>query len=63
MEQIEFQDVTCIHATEKATLLLIGGLKYWVPWKVIDEGSDIKKAGDKGRVYIEEWFVKQDNIY
>jgi hypothetical protein len=61
-DQVAVQVDLLIRQTEKAALCEIDGEEVWLPWSQIDEGSDIKKDGDSGTVYIPRWLAEDKDL-
>jgi len=58
-EQVEVYVDNVLATRRKACLCEIGNEQHWIPWRVIDKGSDIKSVGDSGTAYIAPWFAER----
>jgi len=56
-EKVEFEDVDCLKATERAILCNIDGDEKWVPQSVVDDDSEVWKEGDTGKLVVHEWWA------
>lgn len=56
---VEIEDVECVAETEAAILLDTG---QWVPKSVIGEDSEVTERGDRGSLWVKEWFAVKEGL-
>jgi hypothetical protein len=56
-EMIAFEAVEVVRETELALLCLIAGERHWIGRMQLLPGSEVKHAGDRGRVVLPQWLV------
>lgn len=59
---VEFEDVECVRATEKALLCRIDGKEHWIPQGQIHDDSEVYRDGDRGKLVISEWIATQKGL-
>lgn len=63
-EPFEFEGVV-IRTSERAVLYEIGPdvkVHQWVPKSLILDGTEARKTGEEGAVYVPQWFAEQEGI-
>ena len=61
-ENVEFEDVKAIHASELALCCLIDGKTVWIPQSQIHDGSEVWKAGDQGTLVLTRWIAAKKGL-
>lgn len=61
-DQVTVNVDEALRQTEKAVLVRVGDAEVWLPWSQIDEGSDVRRDGDSGRVYIPRWLAEEKDL-
>lgn len=61
-DQVEVDVEFVEHVTDRAALCLIDGERFWLPWSLLDSGSEIERVGDSGVAYLPEWFCEKEGI-
>ncbi len=61
-EQVEIYIAKVVKTTDKAALCIVEDEEVWLPWSLIDEGSDIETEGDSGVAYIPEWLAEEKGL-
>ena len=52
-----FDDVEVVRDTELALLCTIAGARHWIAVSQVLPGSEVRHAGDRGRLVIPEWLA------
>jgi len=55
---VEFDDVDAVADTGLALICVIKGRRVAVPSNVIEPGSTVHRAGDRGRLIIPVWIAR-----
>lgn len=51
----------CLKETRKALLLRNeDGDEIWIPKSLLGDETETKAEGDKGRVFVQEWYAEQE---
>jgi len=62
-DTVTFPDARLLRETEKAILVEIDEVEYWVPKSQVDSATRIHAAGDEGELVVSAWWVdKQDGL-
>ncbi len=57
-----FDDVVCLANTELACLIDFGDRELWIPYKCVEDDSEVFEKGDKGTVLVAHWFAVQEGL-
>lgn len=55
-------EAECIHATDRAILVAIGGDEVWIPLSQVGEDSEVLEPGDAGTLSITTWIAKKKGL-
>jgi hypothetical protein len=56
-------DCELMAQTEKAAKVKFAdGSEHWIPWSIIDDGSDLEKNGDTGTLYLPRWKAEEIDV-
>lgn len=61
-DQAEIYVDEVIKTTDRACLCNIDGDEVWIPWSLIDDGSDVYEEGDSGTIYVPVWFAEKEGL-
>lgn len=59
-EPITLPSVAAIHETAKALLVVIDGLKVWVPKSQIHDDSEVYASGHTGDLVVTAWWAGEN---
>lgn len=59
---VQFDDVEVLRDGGLALLCVIGGKQVWVPKAQMLPGSQLTKAGDRGRLVVPDWFAADHGL-
>ncbi len=61
---VQFHNVVCKKATEKALLCEIEGEEHWIPVSQIDDDSEVfdDNNNDRGTLVVTEWIAQQKGL-
>lgn len=51
-----------IRETPSALLVVIDGVKHWIPQSQIDDDSEVYKVGDEGKLVVSSWFAAKEGL-
>ncbi len=63
-EPVQFHNVVCKKATEKALLCVIEGEEHWIPQSQIEDDSEVfdDDRNSTGTLVVTEWIAKQKGL-
>lgn len=63
-EGVRFEDAVCKAQTDKAILVEIDGVEYWIPKSQIHDDSEVFDDGQhkEGALVITEWIAAQKGL-
>lgn len=62
MEEVEIEDCKVLKETDSAILVLIDGVKHWIPKSQVSDDSEIWAEGDEGTLTITEWIATEKGL-
>ena len=58
--EVDFEEFA--HETDAAALFIIDNAEVWIPWSQIEDGQNLVKGQQDGRVSITQWIAEQKGL-
>jgi hypothetical protein len=62
IEYVCFEDAFCDHETDLALHIITDDMDFWVPKSVVGDDSEVYEDGDRGDLYVPEWFATKEGL-
>jgi hypothetical protein len=59
---VVFEDTVAVRTTARAILIRFNGRQFWVPLSQVTDRSEVRRAGDRGRLVVTRWWAGKADL-